>query len=155
MSVYKREWKDKQGRTRFCWYFHKTINGQRSRDRIPTARTRAQAEEGERKILAEIHAGVYGNRRNSQLLSDFIDKVYLPWSKANKRHPRHDEFHCKVINNSSQVRRSARSRRFLSRSLNVKGSKPRRFTTERALRLQSTARLQPSAAYSQWLLIMG
>ena len=55
MAVYKREWEDKEGKKRFSWYFHKTIDGVRYRERIPTARTRAQAEEAERKRLAEIH----------------------------------------------------------------------------------------------------
>lgn len=95
MSVYKREWKDKQGKTRFCWYFHKTINGMRYRERIPTARNKTQAETRERAILAQIHAGTYGKQEDS--ISDFIDQVYLPWARANKRHPVNDEMHCKTI----------------------------------------------------------
>ena len=69
----------------FCWYFHKTINGVRYRDRIPTARTKLQAEEAERRILADIHEGAYGKPSGSAIFIDFAEQVYLPWSKENKR----------------------------------------------------------------------
>jgi integrase len=85
MSVYKREWKDRQNKNHFCWYFHKTINGVRYRDSIPTARTRAQAEEAERAILAQIHEGTYGKSKGSMNFVAFAEEVYLPWAEENKR----------------------------------------------------------------------
>lgn len=85
MSVYKREWKDRKKREHFCWYFHKTVDGKRWRVAIPTARTKAQAEVAEGKILAQIHAGTYGKPTGEMLLKDFYKETYLPWAKANKR----------------------------------------------------------------------
>lgn len=85
MPVYKREWKDKKGREHFCWYFHKTIDGKRWRVALTTARTKAQAEVGEGKILAQIHGGTYGKPTGETLLKDFYRETYLPWAKANKR----------------------------------------------------------------------
>ncbi|HET9533355.1 MAG TPA: site-specific integrase [Blastocatellia bacterium] len=85
MAVYKREWEDKEGKKRFSWYFHKTIDGVRYRERIPTARTRAQAEEAERKRLAEIHAGTYGKPKGTVTFKEFAEETYLPWAKTNKK----------------------------------------------------------------------
>lgn len=83
--MYKREWKDKKGREHFCWYFHKTIDGKRWLVAIPTARTKAQAEVAEGKILAQIHGGTYGKPTVETLLKDFYKETYLPWAKVNKR----------------------------------------------------------------------
>ena len=80
----------------FCWYFDKTVNGTRYRDAIPTARTKAQAEEAERHELVRIHEGRYGVSE-SMLLSDFIDRYYLPWARINKRSIANDEGVCKLI----------------------------------------------------------
>jgi integrase len=97
MAVYKREWKNKEGKTCFSWYFHKTIDGVRYRERIPTARTMAQAQEAERKRLAEIHVGTYGKPTGTMKIKEFIEKFYLPWSRANKRSWRNDESRVKPI----------------------------------------------------------
>lgn len=85
MSVYKREWEDRRGRKHFCWYFHKTIKGVRYRDALPTAKTKSQAEEAERRILAEIHAGIYGKQESRVTFKEFAETVYLPWSKENRK----------------------------------------------------------------------
>lgn len=88
MSVYKRG---------DHWWFTKTIRGVRIRKPLPTARTKAQAEEAERHELLRMHSDRYGLKDGAQLLGDFIDRVYLPWAKANKRNPKNDENHCAVI----------------------------------------------------------
>lgn len=85
MAVYKRTWKRRDGSLAFRWYFHRTIDGVRYRDKILTARTRREAEEAERKILAQIHAGTYGTPKSNMTINEFFDEVYLPWAKANKR----------------------------------------------------------------------
>jgi hypothetical protein len=97
MAVYKRTWKRPDGSTASCWYFHKTINGVRWRDRIPTARTKAQAEEAERQILAEIHAGTYGKPQGNMLLKEFVERVFVPWSRENKDSWRSDLSRLKPI----------------------------------------------------------
>jgi integrase len=96
MSVFKREWQREDGSTAFCWYFHRTINGVRYRKALPTARTKTEAQEAERAELASIHKGTYGSAR-SMLLSDFIDRYYLPWARTNKRSVINDEAACKAI----------------------------------------------------------
>ncbi|MEW6129572.1 MAG: site-specific integrase [Acidobacteriota bacterium] len=97
MSVYKREWKDKQGRDRFCWYFHKTIDDVRHRIPIPTARTKAQAERAAIKIGADIHEGKYGKLQKSDNFKTFTEKVYLPYSQATKRSFRDDQLRSKAL----------------------------------------------------------
>jgi integrase len=96
MSVFKREWQREDGSAAFCWYFHRTINGVRYRKALPTARTKTEAQEAERAELASIHKGTYGSA-GSMLLSDFIDRHYLPWARTNKRSVVNDEAACKVI----------------------------------------------------------
>jgi integrase len=78
------------------WWFTKTINGNRIRKPLPTARTKAMAEEAERHEVNALHRSRYGGS-GDMLLSEFIDKVYLPWARTNKRHPRNDEMHAEVI----------------------------------------------------------
>ena len=96
MSVFKREWQREDGSAAFCWYFHRTINGVRYRKALPTARTKTEAQEAERAELASIHKGTYGSA-GSMLLSDFVDRYYLPWARTNKRSVVNDEAACKVI----------------------------------------------------------
>ncbi len=98
MSVYKRTWKQKNGSTASCWYFHRTIDGVRYRDRLPTARTKAQAEEAERHILAAIHDGKYtGGSKTQKTLKEFAHEVYIPWAKENKTSWRGDASMLKVL----------------------------------------------------------
>lgn len=87
MSIYKRKGH---------WHFTKTINGVRYRCALPTARTKAQAEEAERQKLKEIHEGKFGRPKGSTIFIDFAEKVYLPWSKENKRST-NDQYHIKTF----------------------------------------------------------
>jgi hypothetical protein len=43
------------------------------------------AEEAERQKLKEIHEGAFGRPTGSAVFIEFAEKVYLPWSKENKR----------------------------------------------------------------------
>jgi integrase len=96
MSVYKRG--DR-------WWFSKTINGVRIRKPLPTARTKALAEEAERHELLKLHRKRYGGA-DDQLISDFVDKVYLPWARTNKSRPREDE------RNAGTIKRWFKGKRF-------------------------------------------
>ncbi len=91
MSVYKRG--DK-------WYFTKTINGVRYRGAFKTARTKAQAEEAYLKALNQIHEGTYGTGRRSKTLKEFVEQVYVPWAKNNKRSWKSDLSMLKPLLNS-------------------------------------------------------
>jgi integrase len=78
------------------WWFSKTINGVRYRKPLPTARTKALADEAARHELMKLHRKRYGGSED-QLIADFIDKVYLPWARTNKRGHREDERNCATI----------------------------------------------------------
>jgi integrase len=86
MSVYPR--KNKNG-TR-TWWFTKTINGKRERKRIPTARTKAQAQEAERDFLKQIHEGTFGSQKAVITFKQFVEETFKPWTKSNKKSWRSD-----------------------------------------------------------------
>jgi integrase len=75
MAIYKRDGH---------WWFSKTINGNRTRKPLPTARTKAQAEEAERKELERLHNARYGIEESSSSFIEYAEKVFLPWAKENK-----------------------------------------------------------------------
>ena len=87
MPVYKRG--DK------C-HFTKTINGARYRCALPTARTKAQAQDAEREKLNEIHEGTFDNPKGIMQLVEYAEKVYLPWAKDNKR-SKNDKYYFKAL----------------------------------------------------------
>jgi hypothetical protein len=97
VSIYKRIWKHPDGSKRFRYYFHKTINGKRYKEAIPTARTKAEAETAAIKIAAEIHAGIYGGTKGSPTLKDFVEKTFKTWTKEHKRSWRSDLSRLKPI----------------------------------------------------------
>lgn len=76
MAIYKRDGH---------WWFTKTINGKRTRKPLPTARTKAQAEEAERKELEKLHNTRYGiEQASSSSFIEYAETVYLPWAQENK-----------------------------------------------------------------------
>jgi integrase len=93
MSVYKR--KNKNGS--FTWWFTKTISGVRYRRRIPTARTKAQAEEAERDYLSQIHDESFGKLKGNITLKEFFDQSYLKWAKENKRSWQDDVYRVRAM----------------------------------------------------------
>ena len=88
MAVYKRNGH---------WHFTKTINGVRYRGAFKTARTKAQAEEAERKTINEIHEGKYGKAEAKGTFKEFVDDTYIPWAKANKRSWQMDIYRLKAV----------------------------------------------------------
>jgi integrase len=71
-----------------CKHFHFSfrIRGKRYRGAIPEAGTKWQAEQAEQRIRQAVFEGQFGNAKvGTAKLSDFIDHVYLPWAKSNKR----------------------------------------------------------------------
>jgi integrase len=85
LSIYKRTWKKPDGTKRVRYYLHKTINGERQKILIPTARTKAEAETAAIKIAADIHAGIYGNSKSNITLKEFVDKTFTAWTKEHKK----------------------------------------------------------------------
>jgi integrase len=107
MSVFKRkcrrqECEGENGRKKpckhGCWYYEFELNHVRYRGAIPEARTQTQAEQAEIKVKNSIFEGKFGTvKKPEPLLSDFIDKTFLPWSKKERGTWRHDEFRCEVL----------------------------------------------------------
>ena len=67
------------------WHYDLMIERVRYRGAIQTARTKSQAEQAEAKVRLEIHEGKYGRPQGTRTLDDFVEKVYTPWAKANKK----------------------------------------------------------------------
>ena len=89
MSVYKRE---------SHWHYRFRVRRVRYRGALPEASTKREAEQAESKIKQEIFEGRFGQvDLGSDKLADFIGEDFLPWSKANKRSWRHDEFRARTI----------------------------------------------------------
>ncbi|MBI3653811.1 MAG: site-specific integrase [Acidobacteria bacterium] len=78
------------------WWFTKTINRKQIRKPLPTARTKAQAEEAERKELEKLHNQKYGKAQSATPMIDYAEKVYLPWARKNKRST-NDPYYLKAI----------------------------------------------------------
>src|SRR5918999_4295065 len=75
MSVYKR------GKKGTHWHYYFRVRGVRYRGVITEARTKQQAEQAESKIKQEIFEKRFEvEQKGTDLLSDFLDDVYLPWS---------------------------------------------------------------------------
>src|SRR5258705_11256897 len=92
MAVYKR------GKKRTHWNYYFRVRGVRYRGVIPEARTKKQAEQAETKIRQQIFEGRFGQLDlGSEKVADFIERIFLPWSKANKRSWRHDEFRGRTL----------------------------------------------------------
>ncbi len=79
------------------WYYYIKIKGVRYRGAIPEARTKYLAQEAERKIRNEIFEGRYGAAQSNKTLGEFVEEIYLPWAKANKRSWRNDVSRLKPI----------------------------------------------------------
>jgi len=70
----------------------------RMRGVIPEARTKWEAEQAEIKLKREVFEDRYDLRqKGTDKLSDFIDSVFLPWSKLNKRSWREDIYICRTL----------------------------------------------------------
>jgi integrase len=67
------------------------------RGALPEARTKWQAEQAETQIRQQVYEGKFGGLAIVPRLKDFIDEIYLPWAKANKRSCRDDVWRSGVL----------------------------------------------------------
>src|SRR5215212_10600673 len=64
------------------WHYRFRVRRVRYRGALPEARTKWEAEQAESKIKQEIFEGRFGLvDLGSEKLADFINKIFLPWSK--------------------------------------------------------------------------
>jgi integrase len=80
------------------WHYDFMIKHKRYRGVIPEARTKAQAERAETQIRQDVYDGKYGDSI-SPIFESFVEEVYLPWAKVNKRSWRSDIEHLQVFFN--------------------------------------------------------
>src|SRR5882672_5352803 len=86
MSVHKR------GKKGTHWYYYFRVRKVRYRGVLPEARTKWEAEQAESKIRQEVYEGRFGLVQSGTMkLSAFIEEIYMPWAKANKRSWKGDE----------------------------------------------------------------
>lgn len=91
MSVYKR------GKGTH-WHYYFRVRGVRYRGSLPEARTKRDAEQAESKIKREIFEGKFGKvEAGTMKLSDFIDDIYMPWAKSNKKSWQNDHYNSVVL----------------------------------------------------------
>lgn len=96
MSVFTRPKKVKPGR-RKRWHYEFRVRGVCYRGALPEARTKSQAEQAESQIRQQVYEGKFGGLASAPRLKDFIDEIYLPWAKANKRSSRDDVWRSGVL----------------------------------------------------------
>ncbi|HLA09133.1 MAG TPA: hypothetical protein VJ023_00840 [Pyrinomonadaceae bacterium] len=92
MAVYKR------GKNGTHWNYYFRVRGVRYRGSIPEARTKWEAEQAELKIEQDVFEGRFGLVQSGKIkLDKFIDEIYMPWAKANKRSWKGDEIYTAVL----------------------------------------------------------
>lgn len=67
------------------WHYAFCIRGVRYRGAIPEARTKFEAEKAETKIRQQVYDGKYGRPSGEKNFVEFVEEVYRPWARANKR----------------------------------------------------------------------
>lgn len=92
MSVHKR------GKKGTHWYYYFRVRGVRYRGVLSEARTKSQAVQAESKIRQEVYEGRFGLVQSGTMkLSEFIEEIYMPWAKANKRSWKGDECYAETL----------------------------------------------------------
>jgi integrase len=79
------------------WYYRFQIRGQRYCQAVPEARTKWQAEQAEAKAKDDVFNRRYGNEPSGITLKEFVEKIFLPWAKEEKRSWRNDVSRAKPI----------------------------------------------------------
>ena len=79
------------------WVVEFSLRGRYIKQPLPEARTRKQAEQAEINLRQAIFDRRFNPSAGKTLLSDFIDEVYLPYTKEHNRSWRDDEQRAKEI----------------------------------------------------------
>ena len=73
------------------WQVEFVLRGHDVRQSVPEAQNKKQALQAEASIRQAIYDRKYNKASATTKFSDFVDKVYIPWSKDNNRSWRDDE----------------------------------------------------------------
>ncbi|MDQ3907790.1 MAG: tyrosine-type recombinase/integrase [Acidobacteriota bacterium] len=76
---------------RGTWVVEFSLRGHYVKEAIPEARTKKQAEQVETQIKQAIFDRKYNHASAVTRFSDFVDRVFLPWARENKRSWKDDE----------------------------------------------------------------
>ncbi len=79
------------------WYVDITIRGQRYRESVPEAVTLKHAQQAEAKLRTSIFEGKYSKPKSRMVFEKYVNEIYLPWSKNNKRSYPNDVTTAKVV----------------------------------------------------------
>jgi hypothetical protein len=63
------------------WWYDFCIRGKRYRRAVPEARNKWQAEQAEARAKGAVFTERYGEEPSNITLKEFVEKVFLPWSK--------------------------------------------------------------------------
>src|SRR5215210_8366154 len=74
------------------WRYAFTIRGVRYRASIPEARTKYEAEQAEVEAKKAVFEGRYGRPSGGRGLVEFVEEVYRPRAKLNKRSWKNEEY---------------------------------------------------------------
>jgi integrase len=80
-----------------AWMYDFTIKGIRYRESIPEARTKKEAIEIETRRKEEAYSGKLGTSSAASGFVEYAEKVFLEWSKENKRSWTDDVYHIKMF----------------------------------------------------------
>src|SRR5437763_1520644 len=73
------------------WVVEFSLRGHYVKEAIPEARTKKQAEQVETQIKQAIFDRKYNRASTVTRFKDFVDNVFLPWARENKRSFKDDE----------------------------------------------------------------
>lgn len=73
------------------WVVEFNLRGHRVKEAIPEAQTKKQAEQVETQIRQAIFDKKYNRASAVTRFSDFVDNVFVPWARENKRSYKDDE----------------------------------------------------------------
>ncbi len=76
---------------RGTWVVEFNLRGHRVKEAIPEAQTKKQAEQVETQIRQAIFDRKYNRASAVTRFSDFVDSVFVPWTRENKRSYKDDE----------------------------------------------------------------
>lgn len=74
------------------YYYDFTIRRMRYKKAVPEARTQAEAEQAEVAAKREVFEGRYGRPAGGRDFADFVERVYKPWARDNKRSWANEEY---------------------------------------------------------------
>lgn len=103
MSVFTRQCGSKGCRKKH-WHYAFSIRNVRYRGSIPEARTKFEAEQAEVALKRDVLEGRFGRPTGAHDFLKFVDEVYLPWARQNKRSWKHDDYRMRFLRESRHLR---------------------------------------------------